>query len=99
MEDRGVGEAIAELLTVDVAGCDRDGLTGVVKLAQRVRGWVDAVDVAIARRVTRARRRGSFGVGGRGVDGVRAAFDTRDASGVGSFRGVRADARLRSGDG
>ena len=50
MEDRGVGEAIAELLTVEVAGCDRAGLTGVVKLAQRVRGWVDAVDVAIARR-------------------------------------------------
>ncbi len=50
MEDRGVGEAIAELLTLDVAGCDRAGLTGVVRLAQRVRGWVDAVDVAIARR-------------------------------------------------
>ena len=33
-----------------VAGCDRAGLGGVVKLAQRVRGWVDAVDVAIARR-------------------------------------------------
>ena len=50
MEDRGVGEAIAELLAVDVAVCDRAGLTGVVRLAQRVRGWVDAVDVAIARR-------------------------------------------------
>ncbi len=50
MEDRGVGEAIAGLLAVDVAGCDRAGLGGVVKLAQRVRGWVDAVDVAIARR-------------------------------------------------
>ena len=50
MEDRGVGEAFAELLAVDVAGCDRAGLTGVVKLSQRVRGWVDAVDVAIARR-------------------------------------------------
>jgi hypothetical protein len=50
MEDRGVGEAIAELLAVDVAVCDRAGLAGVVWLAQRVRGWVDAVDVAIARR-------------------------------------------------
>ena len=30
--------------------CDRAGLAGAVKLAQRVRGWVDAVDVAIARR-------------------------------------------------
>ena len=50
MEDRGVGEAIAVLLAVDVSGCDRAGLGGVVKLAQRVRGWVDAVDVAIARR-------------------------------------------------
>ncbi|HEX4983980.1 MAG TPA: DUF222 domain-containing protein [Ilumatobacteraceae bacterium] len=50
MEDRGVGEALAGLLAVDVSACDRAGLTGVVKLAQRVRGWVDAVDVAIARR-------------------------------------------------
>ena len=50
MEDRGVGEAIAGLLAVDVGGCDRAGLAGVVRLAQRVRGWVDAVDVAIARR-------------------------------------------------
>ncbi len=50
MEDRGVGEAIAGLLAVELAGCDRAGLAGVVKLAQRVRGWVDAVDVAIARR-------------------------------------------------
>ena len=50
MEDCGVGEAIAGLLAVDVAGCDRAGLAGVVRLAQRVRGWVDAVDVAIARR-------------------------------------------------
>ena len=50
MQDRGVGEAIAELLAVEVAGCDRAGLGVVVKLAQRVRGWVDAVDVAIARR-------------------------------------------------
>jgi hypothetical protein len=50
MEDRGVGEAIAGLLAVELAGCDRAGLTGVVRLAQRVRGWVDAVDVEIARR-------------------------------------------------
>ena len=50
MEDRGVGEAIAGLLAVDVAGCDRSGLGAAVMLAQRVRGWVDAVDVAIARR-------------------------------------------------
>ena len=50
MDDRGVGEAIAGLLAVDVAVCDRAGLGVAVKLAQRVRGWVDAVDVAIARR-------------------------------------------------
>jgi hypothetical protein len=48
--NRGVGEAIAELLAVDVAVCDRAGLGAAVKSAQRVRGWVDAVDVAIARR-------------------------------------------------
>jgi hypothetical protein len=50
MDDRGVGEAIAGLLAVDVTVCDRAGLGVAVKLAQRVRGWVDAVDVAIARR-------------------------------------------------
>ena len=50
MEDRGVGEAIAGLLAVELAGCDRAGLGAAVTLAQRVRGWVDAVDVAIARR-------------------------------------------------
>ena len=33
-----------------LAGCDRAGLGAAVTLAQRVRGWVDAVDVAIARR-------------------------------------------------
>ncbi|HWM20210.1 MAG TPA: hypothetical protein VNO51_11025, partial [Ilumatobacteraceae bacterium] len=50
MNDRGVGEAIASLLAVEVAVCDRTGLGVAVELAQRVRGWVDAVDVAIARR-------------------------------------------------
>jgi hypothetical protein len=50
MEDRGVGAAIAGLLAVELAVCDRTGLGVAVKLAQRVRGWVDAVDVAIAHR-------------------------------------------------
>jgi hypothetical protein len=50
MEDRGVGEAIAGLLALDVADCDRVGLGSAVRLAHQVRGWVDAVDVAIARR-------------------------------------------------
>ena len=50
MKDRGVGEAFAELMAVDVALCGRAGLTGVVRLAQRMRSWVDAIDVAIARR-------------------------------------------------
>ena len=50
MDDRGVGEAIAGLLAVELAACDRAGLRVAVTLAQRVRGWVDAVDVAIARR-------------------------------------------------
>ena len=52
--------------------------------------------------VTRAGRRGPFGVGGGGVDGVRAAFDAGDESGVGSFRGVRAmpgfETALAAGD-
>ncbi len=96
MEDRGVGEAIAGLLAVDVAVCDRAGLAGVVKLAQRVRGWVDAVDVAIARRSQGVGRRGPLRVSGRGVDRLRAAFDPGDESGVGSVRGVRGRCRASS---
>ena len=83
MEDRGVGEAIAGLLAVDVAGCDRAGLAGVVKLAQRVRGWVDAVDVAIARRTRELAAEGRSesaaevltGYGRRSTRETRAASD------------------------
>ncbi|MGH9133021.1 MAG: DUF222 domain-containing protein [Ilumatobacteraceae bacterium] len=45
-----IGEVVARLVAADVAGCDRAALGQVVQLAQRVRGWVDAVDVQIARR-------------------------------------------------
>ena len=83
MEDRGVGEAIAALLAVEVAGCDRAGLAGVVKLAQRVRGWVDAVDVAIARRTRELAAEGRSesaaevltGYGRRSTRETRAASD------------------------
>ena len=64
MDDRGVGEAIAGLLAVDVAGCDRAGLGAAVTLAQRVRGWVDPVDVAIARRTARVGCGGPLRVSG-----------------------------------
>ena len=74
MEDRGVGEAITGLLAVDVTVCDRTGLGAAVSLAQRVRGWVDAVDVAIARRSREWLLR-VVGIGGRGVDRPRAALD------------------------
>ena len=76
MEDRGVGEAIASLLAVDVAACDRAGLTGVVKLAQRVRGWVDAVDVAIARRSEELAAEGRSESAAEVLTGSRATFDT-----------------------
>jgi hypothetical protein len=50
MRDHGIGDTVAALLEVDVRRCDRAGLGRLVALSQRVRGWVDAVDVAIARR-------------------------------------------------
>ena len=97
MEDRGVGEAIAGLSAVEVRGAT-GRVDGRRELAQRVRGWVDAVDVAIARchaslppRVVRSRRprccRGTGGVRPR----TKAASDRSEV--------CEADARLRSGDG
>jgi hypothetical protein len=41
---------VAVLMSVDVAGCDRDGLGRVVAWCQQVRGFVDGVDVRVARR-------------------------------------------------
>ena len=72
MKDRGVGEAIAGLLAVELAGCDRAGLGAAVTLAQRVRGRVDAVDVAIARR---SRELAAEGHSSADIDVLRLAVD------------------------
>jgi hypothetical protein len=41
------------LVDADPARCDRDGLAQLVQSAQRVRGWLDALDARIALRATR----------------------------------------------
>ena len=96
MEDRGVGEAIAALLAVDVSACDRAGLAGAVKLAQRVRGWVDAVDVAIARRSRELAAEGRSESAAEVLTGFgRRSTGRRRRRRIGRG-GVRADARLLS---
>ena len=88
MVDRGVGEAIAGLLAVDVAGCDRAGLGAAVTLAQRVRGWVDAVDVAIARRSRELAAEGRSESAAEVLTGYGRRSTSGDESRVGSVSGV-----------
>jgi hypothetical protein len=45
-----VAAVVAVLMAVDVAGCDRDGLGRVVGWSQQLRGFVDGIDVRVARR-------------------------------------------------
>ena len=68
-----------------LAGCDRAGLGRAVMLAQRVRGWVDAVDVAIARRSRELAAEGRSESAAEVLTGIRPSFDAGDESGVGSF--------------
>lgn len=51
MHDHGIRHTVDELLEIDPAGCDRAGLDRTVELTARVRSWLDAVDVAVARQV------------------------------------------------
>ena len=46
-------EAVRELSATDVSGCDRVELDRVVALGRRVRGFLDCVDVQVARRSDR----------------------------------------------
>jgi len=46
-------EAVRELAATDVSGCDRVELDRVVALGRRVRGFLDCVDVQVARRSDR----------------------------------------------
>jgi hypothetical protein len=41
---------IEELLAVEPAVCDRDGLARVVRLTERARSWLAAVEIQVARR-------------------------------------------------
>jgi hypothetical protein len=51
--DDSVFDAVDELLASDPAACGPDGLASLVRLALRVRGWLDAFDAAIAARATK----------------------------------------------
>jgi hypothetical protein len=51
MVEHGIRRTVDTLLALDPAVCDRRDLEHIVELSARVRGWVDAIDVAVARRV------------------------------------------------
>lgn len=51
MHDHGIRQTVDALLELDPAGCDRSGLDQAVELTAKLRSWLDAVDVAIARQV------------------------------------------------
>jgi hypothetical protein len=52
-DDGSVLDAIVKLLVCDPAQCGRDGLALLVARSLRVRGWLDAIDAAIAVQATR----------------------------------------------
>ena len=51
MFEKGIRTTVEVLLALDPVVCDRRDLERIVELSARVRGWVDAIDVAVARRV------------------------------------------------
>jgi hypothetical protein len=51
MFEHGIRGNVETLLSLDPTVCDRGELEHIVELSARVRGWVDAIDVAVARRV------------------------------------------------
>jgi hypothetical protein len=51
MHDHGIRPTVDALLDLDPAACDRAGLDHAVELTAKLRSWLDAVDVAIARQV------------------------------------------------
>ncbi len=51
MFEKGIRTTVESLLALDPTVCDRRELERIVELSARVRGWVDAIDVAVARRV------------------------------------------------
>ena len=51
MFEKGIRTTVEALLELDPSVCDHRELAHIVELSARVRGWVDAIDVAVARRV------------------------------------------------
>ena len=58
MYESDVVALAAELAAADPAVCDRRGLAGIVKSSQRLRGWLDALDVRIALQASRLAEQG-----------------------------------------
>ena len=50
VSDPSIRTTIEELLAVEPAACDRDGLARVVRLTERARSWLAAVEVQVAKR-------------------------------------------------
>ena len=48
-----------QLAAADPAVCDRGDLAEIVKTAQRLRGWLDALDVRIALQASRLAEHGT----------------------------------------
>jgi hypothetical protein len=82
MYGNGVVELVAQLAAADPSGCDRDGLTDLVRTAQRVRGWLDAFDARIALAGRRLADQGGCEAPGALLagDGRRSARDAQAAA-------------------
>lgn len=106
MEDRGVSAALAALLELDPAACDRRALDEVVRLSAKVRAWLDSVDVRVARRARELEAEGRSespqgvlsGYGRRSNREARAASDRAAAcEQLPSFEAALADGSVSSG--
>ncbi len=106
MEERGVRAALEALLRLDPAVCDRRALDEVVRLSAKLRAWLDAVDVGVARRARELEAEGRSespagvlsGYGRRSSREARAASDRAAAcEQLPSFEAALADGSVSSG--
>ena len=74
MFEKGIRTTVEALLELDPAVCDRRELEHIVELSARVRGWVDAIDIAVARRVAVGRHAGGRRLPRRGAGPLRATL-------------------------
>ena len=78
-----------------LGGCDRAGLAGDCRFAQQVLGWVDAVDVAIARRSASWPRRAVAESAAEVLTGYGRRSTRETKAGADRAEVCEADARLR----